>query len=75
MATNPKNAPGRLRQLWEWLLGQWVAPVPADIALCEFECRKDQCLYDEWASCERRISKAGVEPTPADFGGDSDRKD
>jgi FG-GAP-like repeat len=22
--------------------------------ICEFDCRKGQCLYDEWTSCERR---------------------
>ncbi len=32
-----------------------VEPVPNDIALCEFDCRKMQCRYDEWESCGRRL--------------------
>jgi hypothetical protein len=64
MPTNPRNVPGPLQQLWERLLGQWVAPVPAEIAVCEFDCRKNQCLHGEWASCERRVSKAAGELMP-----------
>lgn len=32
-----------------------IEEVPDDIALCEFDCRKTQCRYDEWATCERRL--------------------
>ena len=37
------------------LTEQLVQEVPDDIALCEFDCRKTQCRYDEWESCERRL--------------------
>jgi hypothetical protein len=67
MPKNTRQVPGSLRQLWQRLKRQWITVVPDDIAVCEFDCRKGQCLYDEWDSCERRISKAAGElmpPTP-----------
>ena len=64
MPENPRQVRGSLRQLWQWLKRQWIKEVPEDIALCEFDCRKGQCLYDEWDSCERRISKAAGELMP-----------
>jgi len=53
-----------LRERWQWLKGPWIGEVPEDDALCEFDCRKNQCRHDEWASCERRISKAAGELMP-----------
>jgi hypothetical protein len=38
-----------------WLKGQIVADVPAEDAICEFDCRKQQCSYGEWAACSRRL--------------------
>lgn len=32
-----------------------VEAVPNDIALCEFDCRKTQCHFDEWENCGRRL--------------------
>ena len=32
-----------------------VEVVPDDIALCEFDCRKTQCHFDEWENCARRV--------------------
>jgi len=31
-----------------------VGDVPAENAVCEFECRKLQCNEGEWANCSRR---------------------
>ena len=42
----------------------FVRDVPAEMALCEFDCRKDQCLEGEWASCERRVNRAAGELMP-----------
>lgn len=53
-----------LDSLWRWVKGQWVAEVPDDIAVCEFDCRKSQCFFDEWACCGRRISKSAAELMP-----------
>jgi len=39
-----------------WLKGQIVRDVPPKDALCEFDCRKTQCRFDEWAHCENRLS-------------------
>ena len=32
-----------------------VEEVPDTLALCEFDCHKTQCRFDEWATCERRL--------------------
>jgi len=69
MPGNLKQMFASLRPIWQRFRKQWVEEVPEDIAICEFDCRKGQCLYDEWATCERRISKAGGElmPSPPDM--------
>jgi len=54
-----------LSELAHWAKEQSVAEVPADLALCEFDCRKSQCSWDKWVSCERRISKAAGELMPS----------
>lgn len=64
MPRNPSQPFGLLHRLWQRFKGQWIGDVPEDISLCEFDCRKGQCVYDEWASCERRISKAAGELMP-----------
>jgi hypothetical protein len=43
-------------ELCRRLKAQWVAEVPDDLAICEFECRKSECSLDGWANCVRRIS-------------------
>jgi hypothetical protein len=47
---------GLLAQFWRSLRQQSVADVPIELELCEFECRKPQCLKDEWEHCQRRLS-------------------
>jgi len=54
-----------LSKLGHWAKEQIVAEVPDDLAVCEFDCRESQCSWDEWASCERRISKAAGELMPS----------
>ena len=46
-------------RLWQFVKRQIIADVPEDLAICEFDCRKEQCMDAEWASCERRIRKEG----------------
>ena len=31
-----------------------VANVPEEIAVCEFDCNKTECLLGDWEQCERR---------------------
>jgi hypothetical protein len=38
--------------------------VPTDVALCEFDCRKQQCQFDDWEACTRRLSNAAGEFMP-----------
>ncbi len=32
-----------------------VAEVPEEVAVCEFDCSKTQCLLGDWMQCERRL--------------------
>lgn len=52
------------RKMWQWLKDQIVQEVPEADALCEYDCRKQQCTEEEWATCERRIHKAAGELWP-----------
>jgi hypothetical protein len=57
------------KRFWQWLKDQIATDVPEADGLCEYDCRKPQCNQEEWATCERRISKAAgelwPEPSPA----------
>jgi hypothetical protein len=64
MQTKARQLPDVLSRLWRWFRLGWSAEVPENVALCEFDCRKNECTYGEWASCERRISKAAGELMP-----------
>jgi hypothetical protein len=57
------------RRLRRWVTNQVIQQVPGDIALCEFDCRKHQCTFNEWATCERRISAASGELKPPTIAG------
>jgi len=59
-----------LKRLWHWLKDQIVQEVPEDIGLCEYDCRKKQCIMGEWETCDRRMRKAEEELMPRP-GGDS----
>jgi len=52
------------QRLWRWIKNQVVQDVPKDISVCEFDCRKEQCLQDEWETCERRLSGAAGQLKP-----------
>jgi hypothetical protein len=52
--------------LWRWVKDQIVQDVPKDSALCEFDCRKEQCTIGEWETCERRLDKGAGELMPPD---------
>ena len=41
-------------RLLGWLCGL-IEDVPADIAACEYACRKPNCEMGEWEKCERRL--------------------
>ena len=62
----PNAQPSRdlFSRTWRWLKDQIVREVPPEDALCEFDCRNEQCLYDEWATCERRLTRAAGELMP-----------
>ena len=47
---NTTKLPVLVNELCHWLRDQIVAEVPADLAVCEFECRKTECFSDEWVA-------------------------
>ncbi len=51
-------------ELCRWLKDQWVAEVPDDLAICEFECRESECSVDGRANCVRRIFQTAKAPGP-----------
>ncbi len=51
-------------ELCRWLKAQWIAEVPDNLAICEFECRKSECSFDGWANCVRRFSQTPKGPGP-----------
>jgi hypothetical protein len=54
-------------RLWRWVKDQIVQDVSKESAICEFDCRKEQCTMGEWETCERRLDKAaGEQPMPLD---------
>jgi len=57
---------GSFKWLWGWVKDQIVQLVPKDIAVCEFDCRKEQCTWAEWKTCGRRLSKAMSASAQAD---------
>ena len=52
-------------QLWEFVKRQIVDDVPEDLKICEVYCHKEQCMQDEWDTCERRIRRGAGELFPA----------
>jgi len=67
---------GPFKWLWGWVKDQIVQLVPKDIAVCEFDCQKEQCTWAEWKTCGRRLSKAMSASAPlfARLNGYSNRK-
>jgi hypothetical protein len=53
-----------LRNIRDWALGQFIAEISAEDALCEFDCRKPQCTEGEWENCVRRLQHAAGELMP-----------
>jgi len=46
------------------LKNEIVGNVPPETAVCEFDCRKQECRYGEWATCDRRLTRAAGELMP-----------
>ena len=53
-----------LRGFARWMHNQLVQPVDESSALCEFDCRNNECTFGEWAACERRLRRAEGELMP-----------
>ena len=52
-----------------------LGPVPVALEYCEYECRKDTCSRENWATCENRLKYARdlAEREAAKIGGDNSR--
>ena len=67
MSTSASQRSNPLAGLWRRLQSWLIAEVPEDIAICEFDCSKNQCTYGEWATCQRRIQiQALCHPNPVE---------
>jgi hypothetical protein len=51
-------------RLWQFVKRQTIGDVPEELAICQFDCPKGQCLQDEWEKCNRRIHKGAGELSP-----------
>ena len=51
-------------RLWQFVRLKIIGDVPEDIGICEFDCRKGQCVQGEWHICDRRIRKGAGELYP-----------
>lgn len=40
--------------LWQRIKDRIVQDVPIEIASCEYDCRRHECLMNEWDSCPNR---------------------
>ena len=58
------SPPGFFARVRRWFMRQIVEEVPAESAVCEFDCRKQQCRFEEWATCERRLAYAERDQLP-----------
>ncbi len=46
-----------IRLVFQKLRNLFSTEVPADVAACEFDCRKVECLTKEFLTCPRRLQK------------------
>jgi hypothetical protein len=61
MPSTDLSSRGIFARTWQWFKNQIVADVPPETAVCEFDCRKQECKQEDWANCERRLSHAAGE--------------
>ena len=46
-----------------FFLRKIVAEVPEDVAVCEFECNKTECVEGDWQHCQRRMREHSAPQT------------
>ena len=51
-------------KLWQWAKNHIVEEVPANLAICEFQCRREQCTVSYWRTCELVGNKPEMERSP-----------
>ena len=59
-----ESSGNRATRFWQWMKGQFLQTVPEDVEICEYDCRKRQCLVGEWEKCDRRVRRAAGELMP-----------
>ena len=57
---------GSMFSKFMFFLKHIATEVPEDIAVCEFECNKAECLEGDWRHCERRKRQHTVQQQDAD---------
>lgn len=66
-ATMPERSSDRrgvLGRFYRWIAEKIAQDAPAGGEICAFDCRKEQCTQEEWAHCERRLTRAAGELWP-----------
>ena len=49
-----------------FFLKKIVADVPENVAVCEFECNRTECVEGDWRHCGRRMGKSAVQQQDTD---------
>jgi hypothetical protein len=49
-------------KLWQWIKNEIVQDVPAELAVCEFECQRTHCTVSHWRACELVGDKPRIDP-------------
>lgn len=64
MNTELSYPTGRFLAVLHRISKEIVEEVPAEIALCEFDCSKTHCSSKEWETCTRRLRKPAKKLMP-----------
>jgi hypothetical protein len=47
--------------MWHSFTNQTIPEIPGDVALCVYDCERQDCTQEEWLTCERRSVRAADE--------------
>ena len=49
------SKPSTVLSRWRCWIKNQVMEVPEEIAICEFDCEKEDCTAEQWRACQRRL--------------------
>jgi hypothetical protein len=56
MAEHRPPTAGLPSRLWRRLKNEEIQDVPKEKAVCEFDGRKERCLFGDWSACQWRFA-------------------